>query len=338
VKEIADKLLQQVQLANNIAITTHVNPDGDGFCAAMALQRILSALYKESVIITDDDDLSRYEFLMKEAPDKVNIRRFKTLTEDERTRYDLVFVLDCNSFDRIKERKVLLQHANQIVLLDHHEIEHDPIQANLSYIDTSYVSAGAIVFDLLKPFIVNMPSVDRLYVANCIYVTVLNDTNNFANANTNSAVFTLAAELSDLGISVHRLNKDFLHNHSAEEMRYVGETLATIKLHNQRRILTMYSSLDMMQRNQLDPDSVMNITRWVQGVKGLKAILYMREDAPGLFKLSLRSVTLNVNKIAIKYGGGGHQQASGCTIYGQLEDIEAMLLRDISAALLEYDA
>lgn len=324
---IAEELLRQVQSANSIAITTHVNPDGDGFCAALALQRILQTLGKQTTIITDDDDLSRYAFLREDALDLV------ATYSTELPVYELCIVLDCNSYDRIGARRAVVDASSYVILLDHHEVEHDPIQADLQYIEPKYVSVGAIIFDLLKPQILAMNSQDKLYVANSLYTTILNDTNNFANANTNSAVFATAAELGKLGIKPHLLYKEFFLNHSAEEMRYVGETLATIELHHDRRILTMFSSLEMMQRNNLNPDSVMNITRWVQGVQGLDAIVYFREDEPGLFKLSLRSVKLNVNEIAIRYGGGGHRQASGCTIKGKLEEIMAMLLKDLVQAV-----
>ncbi len=319
-----------ISRAGKITITTHVNPDGDGFCAALALQRILLGLGKESVIYTDDDDLNRYAFLMDACDVRTYVAGLALTT-------NLLFILDCNSYDRLGERSKLVELASSTVLLDHHMVESNAITADISFIEPAYVSVGAIIYQLFKPQILALAAADRSYVGDCIYTTILNDTNNYANANTNKAVYTLAADLCELGIKPHVLYKEFFMNHAAEEMRYVGETLATIELHFNRKLLTMFSSLEMMQRNNLNPDSVMNITRWVQGVNGLDAIMYLREDAPGLFKLSLRSVVLDVNKIATRYGGGGHRQASGCTITGNREDIQAMLMKDFEAAIKEYE-
>lgn len=327
---LTNDILAKVNAATSIIITTHENPDGDGFCAALALQRILRGLGKVSLIYTDDDDLSRYAFLMDDC-------MVKPYTDAANTAIDLLFILDCNSYDRLSKRRILVKLASTTVLLDHHMVESDPITADLSLIEPAYVSVGAIIFALFKPQILELSAKDRLFVGDCLYTTILNDTNNYSNANTNRAVYTLSADLCELGIKPHVLYKEFFMNHAAEEMRYVGETLATIELHFNRKLLTMFSTLEMMQRNHLNADSVMNITRWVQGVKGLDAILYLREDAPGLFKLSLRSVKLDVNKIAAIYGGGGHRQASGCTIKGNFEDIMAMLLKDFEAAIKEYE-
>lgn len=326
---LATSMLANIDKAQRIVIITHLNPDGDGFCAALALQRIILRRGKDSIIYTDDDDLSRYEYLMQES----HIEQYR---EGKEQALDLMFILDCNSRDRLGKREELLRISRRNILLDHHVVENNPILAETSLIDSSFVSVGAIIHAIFKAHIAGMDAADKEYIGNCLYTTILNDTNNFANANTNKAVYQVSAELCDLGIKPNELYKEFFLNHAADEMKYVGETLATIQLHLNNRVLTMYSTMEMMRRNNLNPDSVMNITRWVQGVKGIDAIIYLREDAPQLYKLSLRSIKLDVNKIAVRYGGGGHRQASGCTIKGTLEEVTSLMLRDFSVALEEY--
>lgn len=329
---LTDNIIELIKSAQSIVITTHVNPDGDGFCAALALQRILSVWNKDSIILTDNDDLSRYAFLMDASSMAVFNKDAMPLPDA-----DLLFVLDCNSYDRLGDRSVLVESARHTVLLDHHVVEHSPITAEYSIIDPAYVSVGAIIFELFRECILSQNQDDQLYVGNCLYTTILNDTNNYANANTNAAVFTFAADLCALGIKPHVLYKEYFLNHSAEEMRYVGETLSTIELHFGRKLLTMHSTLEMMNRNNLNADSIMNITRWVQGVQGLDAIAYLREDAQGKYVLSLRSVKLNVNEIAVRYGGGGHRQASGATVHGTFSEVMSMLLRDFQEAIENHE-
>ncbi len=324
--ELRQDFLSALQAASEIGITTHINPDGDGFCAALAMQYFLLHLEKGSVIYIDPStDLERYRHLMNGA----KVQDYEAAPD----RLDLLIVLDCNSYDRLGERSALVHCAKQCFLLDHHLLEHNPIKADFSYIDPSYASVGAMLFEMLQDDISDMPEAERIPIANCIYTTILNDTNNFANANTDALTFRISAALQDLGIKAHKLYQQFFLNHTPEEMRYVGQTLATIGLHFDRRILLMHSSLAMSKENSLDPESLMSVTRWVQGVAGITAIVYLREDAPETFKVSLRSPLLDVNRIAIKYGGGGHRSASGCTIHGTLEAVSAMLLADFEAAL-----
>ncbi|HQJ95525.1 MAG TPA: bifunctional oligoribonuclease/PAP phosphatase NrnA [Candidatus Cloacimonas sp.] len=324
-EKIKIKLLSEFSKAERIVITSHIGLDGDGYCSALALQRIISSLGKNSVIVTDNDDLSRYDYLQD---GKVQEKRFSSLNEEERT-FSLAIALDCNSYDRLGDRRILIDNAITTIVLDHHQQENGLIKADLRYIDPSFACVGELIFSLLEEEINKMPPSDRIFVCNCLYTTILNDTNNFTNANTDAKVLNFAAKLVDLGIQPHTLYKNFYLNQSAEEMRYIGQTLSTIELYHHRQILMMHSTYLMSKENNIDPDSITNVTRWVQGVNGVQVIVYLREDKEGVYKISLRSETIDVNKIAVRYGGGGHKQASGCNMYGDLEEIKAKLLKDI---------
>ena len=328
-EDIRNKLLKLISSADRIVITTHINPDGDGYCAALALQRIISYLGKNSLLVTDNDDLSRYNYLQD---GKSNEKRFDLLKAED-LNFGLAIVLDCNSYNRLGDRRALIDKAQLTVVLDHHEKENNLIPAELSYIEPSFACVGEMLYALFEPEILEMPNSDCLFIGNCLYTTILNDTNNFVNANTDAAVFIFASKLVSLGIKPNEQYRNFFLQHSAEEMRYIGETLATLELHYQRRILTMYSTVAMSKENNIDPESIMNATRWVQGIKGIEVIIYLREEKEGVYKISLRSETVDVNKIAVLYGGGGHKQAAGCYLYGKLEEAKEKLLKDVIKAI-----
>ncbi len=330
-ENIRTKLLELISSADSIVITTHISPDGDGYCAALALQRIISFLGKNSLLVTDNDDLSRYNYL---RDGKGNETRFAMLNVED-LNFALAIVLDCNSYDRLGDRRALIEKAQLTVVLDHHEKENNLIPAELSYIEPAFACVGEMLYALFEPEILEMPDADCLFVSNCLYTTILNDTNNFVNANTDAAVFIFASKLAYLGIKPNEQYRHFFMNHSAEEMRYIGETLATIELYYQRRILTMYSTTAMSRDNNIDPESIMNATRWVQGIKGIEVIIYLREEQEGVYKISLRSETVDVNKIAVPYGGGGHKQAAGCYLYGKLDEAKEKLLKDVINAIAD---
>ena len=332
-QNIRKELVELIAKAENILLTTHISPDGDGYCSALALQRIISFLGKSSLLVTDDDDLSRYNYLQD---GKSREKRFSELKEEEQN-FSLAIVLDCNSYDRLGERCVLVEKAEKIIVLDHHEAENGLIKADLSYIEPSFACVGEIIFSLLETAINKMPVSDRLFVCNCLYTTILNDTNNFVNANTDTDVFIFASKLVNLGVKPNEQYRYFFLQHSAEELRYIGETLSTIELHYQRKILFMYSTLAMSKKNNIDPESIMNATRWVQGIIGIEVITYLREEKEGVYKISLRSETIDVNRIAVRYGGGGHKQAAGCYFYGTLAEAKDKLLKDVINALECYN-
>ncbi|MDP2173320.1 MAG: DHH family phosphoesterase [Candidatus Cloacimonadaceae bacterium] len=329
IADLRDAILSQLKPELKIAIMSHVNPDGDGFCASLALQRLIARLGFESMIVIDEGNLDRFSFLMKDC----SIEKYR-----QSMVFDLLFVLDCNSRNRLGERYSLVKAANTTVLIDHHEQEDGTIPVEITFIDQSYVSVGAILFDLFESDIRGLEDEDRIHIGNCLYATILNDTNNFTNANVNPSVFRIAGEINSLGIAPHALYKDYFLNQSAYEMRYVGEVLSTIELHHKDRILYMHSSIKMLEHNDLDSEAVMNITRWVQGVKGLDVIVYFREEETDHYKLSLRSLKLDVNKIAVSFGGGGHKNAAGCQVKGSLDEVKTLIKKILVSALNEYYA
>lgn len=322
-KDITIELFALVNKAKSIALTTHMNSDGDGMVACFALQEILKQKGFASTIITDGEDLQRYGFLMQDP---------HILPFNEDLRFDLCIVLDCNSYDRLGKREALVRGASKVAVLDHHVIEHNPISAELTLIDYSFASVGALLWHSLASAIQTLSPELRRYVADCVYVTILNDSNNFSNANTNAAMFDLAADLAREGVQPQQLHMFYLQNHSPVEMQYVGRSLATIRLHEGDKYLFLHSDYALAEELGINPSDYMSVTRWVQGISGLQAIAYFREDEPGHWKISLRSLELNVQEVAALHGGGGHRKASGLSLQGTLEEVQQIILRDIKTA------
>ncbi|MDD2505962.1 MAG: bifunctional oligoribonuclease/PAP phosphatase NrnA [Candidatus Cloacimonetes bacterium] len=322
-KDISSDFFALVKEAESIALTTHIHSDGDGMVTCFALQEIMKASGFDSTIVTDGEELDRYAFLM---------RYTKVQAFHEDMDFGLVIVLDCNSYDRIGNRHTLLDKARKVAVLDHHMIEHNHIPADLQLVDYSYPSVGALIWRSMRETIQKLNPAVRKYVADCVYVSILNDSNNFSNANTNATMFEISAELAQEGIKAHELHMAYLQNHSAKEMLYVGRSLSTIRLFEDGKYLFLHSDKALAEELDVDPSAYMSVTRWVQGISGLSAIAYFREDEPGMWKISLRSLILDMHEVAARHGGGGHRQASGLTLMGSLQEVQEVILHDLKQA------
>ncbi len=326
---LKDEILELLDNTKKIGIVSHVNPDGDGFCASLALHSLLKAMGFESDIIVDSMNLSLFDFLMGDAELRIY---------DPGLSYDTLFVLDCNSSDRLGDRAALLRTAEYIIVIDHHESESGTINSSVCYIDTSHVSVGIIIYQIFENEIGKLDVQQQKYLADCIYTTILNDTNNFCNANTNPEAYEVSAKLMKHGLKPQQVYQSYFQSFYPREMRYVGEVLSTIETYENGRILCMHSDIGMTTRNGIDKDSQFSVTKWVQGLKGIDAILFIREDEPNLFRVSWRSLKLNVNEIAVRHGGGGHRNASGCTLKGDMPSLKQDLIKEISVALRLLDS
>jgi len=321
--EIKNILNEAVNKYSKIALLTHKNPDGDGFPACLALQEILLQQNIRSDVVLEEEPSEIYDFLN-------GYERSKVFSES--MIYDLLIILDCHEVERIGICEPLIPTAKKIIAIDHH-ILSEAIENAETYISTSTVSAGAIIYNLFKKEINKFEEKPANYIAQAIYTTILNDTDNFLNQNVDEETFLICSELMKYKINPGRITELFLLNKPANELRFVGDVLSTIETFDNDHILFMHSTVDMLKRNRVGHEGNSKLTRWVKGTHNVKVTVLYHQVVKNRFRISLRSNYINVNKIAVKYGGGGHIKASGCEMKGSLEELKITLLEDIREQL-----
>ncbi len=321
--QIKSILNESVNKYSKIALITHKNPDGDGFPASLALQEILRQQNIRSDVILEEDPSEIYDFLG-------GYERAKVFSEY--MIYDLLIILDCHEIERIGICEPLIPTAKKIIAIDHH-ILSEPIENADTYINTSTVSAGAIIYNMYKKEISEFEEGSATYIAKAIYTTILNDTDNFLNQNVDEETFSICSELMKFKINPGRITELFLLNKPANEIRFVGEVLSTIETFDDDQILFMHATVDMLNRNRVSHEGNSKLTRWVKGTHNVKVTVLYHQVVKNRFRISLRSNYINVNKIAVKYGGGGHEKASGCEMKGSLEELKITLLAEIREQL-----
>ncbi|MDO9577819.1 MAG: bifunctional oligoribonuclease/PAP phosphatase NrnA [Candidatus Cloacimonadales bacterium] len=322
-KDQKEVILEAVEKYRSICILTHKNPDGDGLCTALFLQEILRNKSIKSDIVLEEQAPDVYDFLDGQKRTKVFSNHMF---------YDLLIILDCHEEERIGVCSPLIHTAKKIITVDHH-IERASIPDSTNYIDTKTVSVGAILYKMFEKEMNDFPAESALYCAKAVYTSIINDTDNFVNANTDAETFLICSKLMKYGIKPGDITEHFLLSKPANELKFVGESLSTIETYENGKVLFMHSTQDMLNRNGLNGRETSKLTRWTKGTKGVQVVVSMQEVKPNRYRMSLRSNFIDVNKIAVKYGGGGHEKASGCEIKGSLEELQNMLLKDIREQL-----
>ena len=322
-KSLKEILLESLEKFSSIGIITHYSPDGDGFCSALALQEILLQINIKAEIILEKTSPSVYDFLNG---------RERSIGYSDKLSYRLLLILDCHEQERLGKCVPLISKARKIIAIDHHP-ENELISNTETFIDTEKVSVGVIVYNLFSSEISSFPKHSQKYIAEAVYTTILNDSDNFINANTDAETFQISAELMKFGLIPGNIAEKFLMNKTPAEMRFIGGVLSTIKTYSNNKILFMHSTVNMLQKNNLTRTATDKMTSWVKGTRDVKVLIYFQETEPGKFRLHLRSNFIDVNKIAVKYDGGGHIRASGCELEGTYPELEKKLLPDIKEQL-----
>lgn len=312
-------LVELIEKYPQAAILTHVQPDGDGLAAALALQELFPHLH----ILLEETVSNKYNYLQAQK---------RTQTCSEKHNYDFLILLDCHESKRLGICAQLLAKAKKVIAIDHH-IQGKLIENAITYIDTTLVSAGAIIYHMFKSEIAKLSPASQKYVADSLYTTILNDTDNFINANTKASTFTMCAELIKLGLVPGEITNKFLHSRTAVEMKLIGQSLATIETYENGKFLFFYTTKKMLDDLNLTVEATGGLSRWVKGITGVIASIRLQEVETDQFKVHLRSSQLNVNKIATNHGGGGHKRASGCQMNGKLSTIRDTLIGELKEQL-----
>jgi phosphoesterase RecJ-like protein len=89
--------------------------------------------------------------------------------------------------------------------------------------------------------------------------------------------------------------------------------------HNKVAMIVLdYHLLQRMGMNMEDADGLSGIPRSIEDVE---VGVVLTEKEPGQVKVSFRSNQyVDVSKIAVSFGGGGHQRASGCTLNMDMDE------------------
>ncbi len=315
--DLKSKLIPAIHENESIGIVTHINPDGDGFAACLALKKLLKDFNRNADIILEKEITEQYDFI-----DGFN----ESIPMNDELSYSLLILLDCHESKRIGICSPLVDKADIVFAIDHHPLRA-VIENSYTYIDTDSASVGVIVWNMFRDEIAE--SENSSYIAKAIYTTILNDTDNFLNANTDSAVFSICSDLCKFDINPGEITRHFIMGKKPMELKFIGKVMNTIELHNKNRIMFLVSTMQDLEELNLDSHATSKITRWVKGARDVIAVVYFREIAEDTYRLSLRTETLNVNKIAALYGGGGHTRASGCEIKGNIKDIKDDILKHL---------
>jgi phosphoesterase RecJ-like protein len=318
-REYADNLKQHAKSATSIAILTHKNPDGDGLAASLALKKFFSYYNIDSEVVLETECPNAYDYI-------AGIEN--TVVFEKGMNHELAILLDCHEQARVGVCSPIVEKASAIYAIDHHH-ERDIISHAHNWINTNAASVGEIIWNMFEDEIRNIACQEtKAYIAEALYTTILNDTDNFVNANTNGKTFRMCAGLTEIGLNPGDIQKKFVWGKTVSEMQLIGKVLNNLE-QPREDIIYIHSTLQMLDELGLDQDATSKMTKWLKGTKGIDVIVYYREVDTDVYRLSLRSNNVDVNRIARNYGGGGHTKAAGCEIKGSLLEIKSMIFENI---------
>ena len=209
------------ETGKNIAIITHVNPDGDAIGSCLALGRVLSSAGHKSGMIAPNV----YPSFLKWMPGDDEIIVFNNAQKKGRQvikEADIIFCIDFNDLSRVKLINELVDQSDAVkVLIDHHPTEN--YFGDVIFCDTDASSTAELIFEFIR--IMGYRNNIDAETATCIFAGIMTDTGCFSYNSSNPRTYEIIASLLEYGFNKDQVYYNVYDNFSGDRMRLLGHIL-----------------------------------------------------------------------------------------------------------------
>jgi bifunctional oligoribonuclease and PAP phosphatase NrnA len=308
-------ILKVIREGERFLVCSHSRPDGDAVGSMLAMGMLIEKMGKRADLVSAD----RIQAVYRSLPGAEDIRTAMRVHGP----YDAAILLECDGLERTR-----LQGLGKFLLIniDHHATG---LQfADINWIDQRAACVGEMVYRLFQAAGIEVTP----EVATCIYTTVLTDTGGFIYGGTRASTFGLARDLTLAGADPIRIAQQVYFSTSIAKLLLLGAALRN--LHREGRLAWLWITHDDMVRSCAVEEDCEGIANYALSIADVEAAVFMRELPESRIRVSLRSKgRINVAAIAEGLDGGGHENASGCTLAGPLDRARTQILGELRSAL-----
>ena len=308
-----EAILDLIKSAPRIILHRHKNPDGDALGCQLGLRHILRDTYPDKEIFAVGDTNDRYAFMVDEPLDTL---------PDEAYEGALAIVLDTSAKSLICDERYATAAAT--ARLDHHIFCEDICACEVT--DTSFESCCGLVTALaIEGGLTVSPAAAKL-----LYTGMITDSGRFRYDSTNAQTHRMAAFLMERGFDT----ADIFRQLYSDDLSFIQlRARFVLKIRTTpHRVAYIYTERAEAQSYGVSDFTLSRgMVNTMGEIRGIDTWVNFTETEGGVL-CEIRSSKYNINPIAVKYGGGGHQKASGCTL---ADREEAMRLLDDLNALAE---
>lgn len=292
-----NNIYSEIINSNSILLLAHEYPDGDAIGSLMGLYQALRNLKKN------------VDVLVPEIPETfLFLNSINDVIKTSDKEYDLAIVVDCANKERIGQTNNEFDKCRKCIVIDHHLSNCE--FGDINHVEGNTSSCCQVIYYLLKQWNVNITK----EIGDALAVGMLTDTTGFRNNNVDKNTFLMAAELTDIGVNIHKIGYFTLSKKSNAQYKLMRMTLDRLELLHDGKIAFSYISSEDFANVDAKVGDHEGLVDLGRNIDGVEVSIFARECAD-CYRISLRSNGLvDVNEIAKKFGGGGHKMAAGVAV------------------------
>ena len=308
-KEIFDR----IEKADVITIFGHVFPDGDCYGSSQGLKACIEHFYKDKKVYVIGTDFYNIPLNYPRA-DKV---------DDETIKNSLTFIVDLSNKARVSDSRAFL--SKNIIKIDHHIFTEE--FGGLEYIDDKRASCSDYIASIFYSKFEKLPPL----AASLFFLGMTTDSGRFLYS-PSEELLEIGSKLIRDGAEVDKIY-DTLYEVSEQSLKFKGYIFSSYK---KTDLGVAYMVLDKktLAKYGYDMNSGAGFVNSIAKIHASKAHIFFLEGENGQVRVELRSSKgIDVQKVAKKFLGGGHLQASGCRL-NSLKDYKKVV-REVEKELFK---
>ena len=310
-------ILDKIKEYDRIILFRHYRPDGDAIGSTKGLARILRLTYPEKEIYIQNDDYSDYLAFLGGEDEPID----DALYADA-----LAIVVDTGDTKRISNQKFSL--CREVAVIDHH-IQTKPY-GDYRWVIEEKSSSCEMIAQFYDAFS------DELKIdteaATYIYTGMVTDSGRFRFRSVSGETLRLAGIMLELGVDTDTLYAE-LYLEEYDYLKFKAYVYENMQI-SENGVAYIYVDKKMQEKFSLTQEKASAVVSCLDSIRGSIIWLAFIDNDDGSIRVRLRSRFVTVNELAEKYHGGGHDCASGATVYSK-EELNA-LLADADALIKEY--
>jgi len=314
------RVATEFQPGRRVALSTHINADGDGCGSETALAHMLAQRGMSVHIVNPTPWPELFDFLRTDGV----VDRSADGTAALRN-IDLLIVLDISDVKRLGALADTVRSLRvPKVVIDHH-IPSDDSAADVVLADTTACATGELVYDLACELEFEMTP----RIARALYSAIMTDTGAFRFSNTTPRAHAVAADLLAMGVDPEEMYQRVYASAPAGRLRLLAEVLQTLGVDEGKGLAWLSMPAGAMEQYHVRQEDLDGIVEHARSIAGTRMAIFFRDLGYGKVKASFRSTgAVDVNAFARRFGGGGHARASGALIAGNLDDVRERVLAE----------
>lgn len=305
-------IVKAIRENDSFVVVSHISPDGDTLGSAAALCYVLRLLNKRCIHVCDGTasdalrqipELNTFICQPQEIPD-----------------FDAFVAVDCADEARLGKWQDAFGSASVKMVIDHHITNKG--YGDINYIK-NYPACAQLIFNIIDELNMEL----NKEIATCLYVAFLTDTGRFSYRGVNEETMQYVARLYGYDLDFDNINRQIFSLRTFDKSKLLAKALTNLELWFDGSVSAVfigYEDYSKLISENCDTEGIVN---YAMDVKGCSIAIFAYEMEPQKVKVSLRSVShqYNVSAIASNFGGGGHVQAAGCTVYVDIKKAQDLL-------------